>query len=169
MGCPLRGATQFRLVMLGWFSTGYSIYTEAAVEQQQWTVNIYSFCSCMSWQDFFNSLFSRTSNCARTLLRRRTLLLKGYCWSFKKWHDSASKKTCTNMGSLEKTYFYSKNLSTQFTAFPAEINTNSKTPTTLTPFHTIYDYRGRSSINKDLLLCKHFHHITSSICLAFLT
>ncbi len=47
------------------------------------------------------------------------------------------------MGSLEKMYFYSKNVSTQFTAFPAEINTNSKTPTTLTPFHTIYDLQGQ--------------------------
>lgn len=32
----------------------------------------------------------------------------------------------------------------QFTAFSAEINTiDVKTPTTITPFHTKYDYSGR--------------------------
>lgn len=46
-----------------------------------------------------------------------------------------------------KTYFF-----IQFT--PAEMNTSgSKTPTTFIPIHTNDDYRGRLSINKDLVSC----------------
>ncbi len=66
---------------------------------------------------------------------------------------------CCIKGSFEKcatTFFFSLQNPTYWynlLQFPADLNTNvSKTYTTFTPFHTNYNYSGKSSINKDFTI-----------------